>query len=216
MNYTLNQTDGGELPEYLAYLNDTNQLQFSGEYPDDASGNEVTLELTYTAYFDVFGVNHDSIDVEVTIVKPEAPLEVVIAAGPSFVTNLSTQSVATGAAWLYTLPEVTDDTAPAESVTIDVDVGAAVFVTYDGETKTFTIIEGATIDIVDVTYPIKITLTNELGNSNNDEFSLEVGVPDEEEEEEDNTASTEDSDTSGFSFTPEFEAPRWVPPTVSG
>ena len=216
MNYTLNQTDGGELPEYLAYLNDTNQLQFSGEYPDDASGNEVTLELTYTAYFDVFGVNHDSIDVEVTIVKPEAPLEVVIAAGPSFVTNLSTQSVATGAAWLYTLPEVTDDTAPAESVTIDVDVGAAVFVTYDGETKTFTIIEGATIDIVDVTYPIKITLTNELGNSNNDEFSLEVGVPDEEEEEEDNTASTEDSDTSGFSFTPEFEAPSWVPPTVSG
>jgi len=153
----------------------------------------------------------------VNIVKPEAPLEIPIATGPTFATSLSTQSVATGAAWLYTLPEVTDDTAPAETVVVDADVGAAVFVTYDGETRTFTILEGDTIEVVDETFPIKVTLTNELGESNTEEFSLEVGVPDEEEEEEEAVAETAnvDTDLSGASFTPEVEAPSWVPPTVS-
>jgi len=106
---------------------------------------------------------------------------------------VSQHDVNYGDSWTYVLAEPTDDSTDPADIKINVNLGAAsVFVDYDDDTRTFTILEDATsIDFVD-SYSISVTLTDEEGAVKSNSFTL--NIIDETASEEDESSEEDDED----------------------
>ena len=72
------------------------------------------------------------------------------------------------------LSEPSDDSTDTQDIQIDVELGSAtIFTTYDENSRTFTISEGATDEsMIDQSYSVKVTLTDKDGATDKQTFDI--------------------------------------------